>query len=101
LTPNQPPANPNAPLPGYGNHAPAYAASTWYAPLAQAQYAETPAADRAARYARATAKTLHISRTILRKALRSATEEDDSKYFSNSIWLFRTRMQMLRRQDLL
>ena len=50
-TPNQPPANPNAPLPGYGNLAPAYVVPTWYAPLAQAQYAETRAADRAARYA--------------------------------------------------
>jgi hypothetical protein len=50
-TPNQPPANPNAPLSGYGNLAPAYAVPTWYAPLAQAQYAETRASDRAARYA--------------------------------------------------
>jgi hypothetical protein len=51
LTPNQPPANPNALLPGYGNLAPAYVVPTWYAPLAQAQYAETRAAGRAARYA--------------------------------------------------
>jgi capsular polysaccharide biosynthesis protein len=49
--PNQPPANPNAPLPGYGNLAPTYVVPTWYAPLAQAQYAETRATDRAARYA--------------------------------------------------
>jgi len=41
----------HAPLPGYGNLAPAYAGPTWHAPLAQAQYAETRAADRAARYA--------------------------------------------------
>jgi hypothetical protein len=50
-TPNQPPANPNAPLPGYGNLSPAYVVPTWYAPLAQAQYAKTRAAGRAARYA--------------------------------------------------
>ena len=39
------------PLPGYGNLAPAYVVSTRHAPLAQAQYAETRTADRAARYA--------------------------------------------------
>ena len=50
-TPNQPSANLNAPLPGYGNLTPAYVVPTWYAPVAQAQYAETRAADRAARYA--------------------------------------------------
>jgi hypothetical protein len=44
--PNQSPANPNAPLPGYGNLAPACAVQTWHTPLAQVQYAET----RAARY---------------------------------------------------
>jgi hypothetical protein len=49
-TPNQPPANPNAPLPGYGNLASADVVPTWYASLAQAQYAETRAADRAAWY---------------------------------------------------
>jgi hypothetical protein len=27
--------------------------------------------------------------------------EEDSEYFSNYLWLFRTRMPMLRRQDLL
>jgi hypothetical protein len=48
-----------------------------------------------------TAPTLHLSSTILRKASRSTTEEEDSKYFSNYLWLFRTRMPMLRRQDLL
>jgi hypothetical protein len=53
LTPNQPPADPNAPLPGYGNLAPDYAAPTWHAPLAQAQYTKTRAADRADRYAAA------------------------------------------------
>ena len=31
----------------------------------------------------------------------STTEEEDSEYFSNYLWLFRTRMSMLRRQDLL
>jgi hypothetical protein len=50
-TPNQPPANPSAPRPGYGNLAPAYAVPAWYALLAQAQGAETRAADRDARYA--------------------------------------------------
>jgi hypothetical protein len=50
-TPNQPSASPNAPLPGYGNLAPAYVAPAWYAPLAQAQYTETRAAGRAAWYA--------------------------------------------------
>ena len=49
--PNQPPANPNAPLPGYGSFAHACEVPTWYAPITQAQYAETRAADRAARYA--------------------------------------------------
>jgi hypothetical protein len=29
------------------------------------------------------------------------TEEEDSEYFSNYLWLFRTRMPMLRRQELL
>ena len=47
------------------------------------------------------ALTLHLSSTILRKASRSTTEEEDSKYFSNYLWLFRTHMPMLRRQDLL
>jgi hypothetical protein len=47
---NQPPASPSAPLPGYGDHSPAYLAPTWYASLAQAHYAETRAADRGARY---------------------------------------------------
>jgi hypothetical protein len=37
--------------PGYGNLAPAYAVPTWYAPLTQAQYAETRVADRADRHA--------------------------------------------------
>jgi hypothetical protein len=45
--------------------------------------------------------TLHLSSTILRKALRSATEEEDSEYFSNYLLLLRTRMPMLFRQDLL
>jgi len=47
---NQPPASPSAPLPGYGDHFPAYLVPNRYAPLAQAQYAETRAADRGARY---------------------------------------------------
>jgi hypothetical protein len=47
---HQPPANPNAPLPGYGNLAPAYVVQTRYAPLAQAPHAETRATGRAARY---------------------------------------------------
>jgi hypothetical protein len=42
-----------------------------------------------------------FSNTILRKASRSASEEEDSEYFSNYLWLFRTRMPVLRRQDLL
>jgi hypothetical protein len=32
---------------------------------------------------------------------RSATEEEDPENFSNHLWLFRTWMPMLRRQDLL
>jgi hypothetical protein len=48
-----------------------------------------------------TAPTLHLSRTILSKASRSATEEEDSDNFTDYLWLFRTRMPMLRRQDLL
>ena len=50
-TPNQPPANPNATLLGYGNLASACVVPIWYAPLAQVQYAETSAAECAARYA--------------------------------------------------
>ena len=46
-----------------------------------------------------TAPTLHLSRTILNKASRSATEEEDSDNFTDYLWLFRTRMPMLRRQD--
>jgi hypothetical protein len=48
---NKAPANPNAPLPGLGNFAPAYVVPIWYAPLAKAQYVKTRAADRGARYA--------------------------------------------------
>jgi hypothetical protein len=48
-----------------------------------------------------TAPTLHLSSTILRKASRSATEEEDYEYFSNYLWLFRTRMAVLRRHDVL
>jgi hypothetical protein len=43
----------------------------------------------------------HLSRTILRKALRTTTEEADYEYLFNYLWLLRTRMPMLRRQDLL
>ena len=46
----QPPANPSAPLPGYGNLAPAYVVPTRYAHLAQAPHTETCATGRAARY---------------------------------------------------
>jgi hypothetical protein len=49
LMPNQPPADPSALLAGYGNLAPTYEAPAWYVPLAQAQYADTCAADRTAR----------------------------------------------------
>jgi hypothetical protein len=101
-TPNQPPANPNAPLPGYGNFTPAYVAPARYAPLAQAQYAETRAADRAARYAaRANRASAPPQQHHLPHALSSATEEEDSEYFSNYLRLFCTRMPVLRRQDLL
>jgi hypothetical protein len=48
-----------------------------------------------------TAPTLHLSSTILLKAARSTSEEEDSECFSNYLWLFRTRMPVLRRQDLL
>jgi hypothetical protein len=48
---NQPPANPYSPLPGNWNLAPAFVVPTWYAPFAQAQYAETRTAYCAARYA--------------------------------------------------
>jgi hypothetical protein len=48
-----------------------------------------------------TAPTLHLSSTILRKASRSATEEEDSENVSHCLWLFRTRMPMNRRLDLL
>jgi hypothetical protein len=46
-----------------------------------------------------TAPTPHLSSTILRKVSRSATEEEDSDYFSNYFWLFRTRMPVLRRPE--
>jgi hypothetical protein len=45
--------------------------------------------------------SLHLSRTTLRKASRSTTEEEDSVDFSNYLWLFCSRFPMLRRQDLL
>jgi hypothetical protein len=48
-----------------------------------------------------TAPTLHLSSSILRKASRSTNEEEDSEYFPSYLWLFRTRMPMLRRQGLL
>jgi len=44
---------------------------------------------------------IHLSSTILRKESRSATEEKNFEYFSNYLWLFRTRTPMLRRRDLL
>jgi hypothetical protein len=49
LTPNQPPADPSAPLTGYGNFYPTYVVPAWYVPLALAQDADTCAADRNAR----------------------------------------------------
>jgi hypothetical protein len=45
-----------------------------------------------------TAPTPHLNSAIFRKASRSATEEEDSEYFSSYLWLFRTRMTQLRRQ---
>jgi hypothetical protein len=48
-----------------------------------------------------TATTLHLGSTIVRKAPRSATEEEDPKNFTNCLWLIHTRMPVLRRQDLL
>jgi hypothetical protein len=45
--------------------------------------------------------TPHLSSTIFRKASSLATEEGDSEKFTNYLWLFRTRMPVLRRQDLL
>jgi hypothetical protein len=47
------------------------------------------------------APTPHLSRRILRKASRLATKEEDSEYFSKYHWLFRTRMPVFLRQDLL
>jgi hypothetical protein len=38
-------------------------------------------------------------RSIARKASRSATEEENYEYFSNYLWLFRTQMPVLCRQD--
>jgi hypothetical protein len=82
-TPNQPSVEPIAPLACYGNLTPAYAAPTWYAPLAQARYAETRVADRSGRYAtRADRAKTQLRNTILRMASRSTTEEDDYEYFS-------------------
>jgi hypothetical protein len=37
----------------------------------------------------------------LRKASRSATEEEDSENFTDYLWLFRTRTPVLLRQGLL
>jgi hypothetical protein len=39
-----------------------------------------------------TAPALHLSSTILHDASRSASEEVDTKNFSNYLWLFSTRM---------
>jgi len=49
------------------------------------------------------APTLHLSSTIFRKhkESRSTTEEEYSENCSSYLWLLRTRMQVLRRQDLL
>jgi hypothetical protein len=47
------------------------------------------------------ARSLHLNGIILRKAPRSATEEEDPENFTNYFWLFLTRMPVLRRQDLL
>jgi hypothetical protein len=47
----------------------------------------------------ATAQTPHLSTTTLRKTSRSATKEGDSKKNTNYLWLFITRMPLLRRQD--
>jgi hypothetical protein len=74
--------------------APAYVVPAWCAALVQAQYAETRAADRAVRFPRQT-------RQRPTSAAPSATEEDDSEYFSTYLWLFRTRMPILCRQNLL
>jgi hypothetical protein len=44
---------------------------------------------------------LHLSSNISRKASLSATQEEDSGYFSSYLLFFQTRMQMRRRQNLL
>jgi hypothetical protein len=46
-----------------------------------------------------TAQTHHLSSTISRKASRSKTKEEDPEFFSNYLWLFHTRMPVLRRQN--
>jgi hypothetical protein len=48
-----------------------------------------------------TAPTLHLSRTILRKASRLADQEEDPEKKFDYLCLFRTRIQVLRRQGLL
>ena len=101
-TPNQPPANPNAPLPGYGNLAPAYLSrlGTRPSPKRNTPKRAPPTALLGA-LPEPTVPTPHLSSTILRKASRSAIGEDDSEYFFNYPWLFRSWMPALRRQDLL
>jgi hypothetical protein len=61
------------------------------------------AADRATRYA-ARANRANAPPQQHHLVSRLTTEEEGSEYFSNFsiyLWLFRTRMPVLRRQDLL
>jgi hypothetical protein len=74
--PQKSPVNPNGPLPGYGNPSSAYEVPTWNAPLAQAQYAKTRAADRTARYVvRANRANAPPQQQHLAQGSCSATEE--------------------------
>jgi hypothetical protein len=109
-TPNQPPANPNAPLPGYGNLAPCLRSPDLVPAPRQAQYAETRAAGRAARYASRANRAgtppqqhhlfaRHRSRQLKKKMLNSFQLSLVVSYSNADA--SSTRLPMLRRQDLL
>jgi hypothetical protein len=74
------PTNPNAPLPGDGNLAPAYVPPTWYVLLAHAQYTNIgPPITPPGALPTLTASTHQLSRKNLRRGSRATTEEEDSE----------------------
>jgi hypothetical protein len=79
-TPDKNPTNPNAPLPGDGNLAPAYVPPTWYVLLAHAQYTNIgPPITPPGALPTLTASTHQLSRKNLRRGSRATTEEEDSE----------------------